>query len=376
MRLLLITPKVDPTDDLFGHVNSWACALAQRVDRLDVVALWPGRPQLPANTRFMTLGKASDEGGAGTWRDRAGWLVRLQRIVARLCLRGEIDAVLAHMGPVFAAAAAPIAGVTGRPTFLWYAHGHVSPLLRLAHTLVRGVGTSTPEGFRIASPKVTITGQGIDLDRFRPADTLPVAERLLSVGRFSPVKQYGTVIDALAAPPLAAYPHLTAEFLGGVHGAHESAHLGTLRAQAAARGLGERITFTTGLPYAEMVPAYQRATLFATASATGSLDKAVLEAVACGLPAVVCNPAFRELFGSHWADLSFGATDDAEGLAQRLAGLLERSPAERRALALSIRAEIARSHSVEHWADAVIGMIRRGTEQPSGPELVQTVGQR
>jgi glycosyltransferase involved in cell wall biosynthesis len=363
VRLLLITPKVDPTDDLFGHVNSWAGALAQRVDRLDVVALWPGRPQLPANTRFATLGKASDEGGAGSLRERAGWLVRLQRIVARLCLRGEIDAVLAHMGPVFAAAAAPIASLTGRPTFLWYAHGHVSPLLRLAHLLVRGVGTSTPEGFRIASPKVTITGQGIDLERFRPADALPTGERLLSVGRFSPIKQYGTIIDALASPALVPYPHLTAEFLGGVHGSREAAHLAALRMQASARGLDERVNFVAGLPYAEMVPAYQRATLFATASTTGSLDKAVLEAVACGLPAVVCNPAFRSLFGQDWADLSFGPDGDAAGLAARLAALLERSPVERRTLALGIRAEIARAHSVEHWADAVIDMIQRGMER-------------
>ena len=363
MRLLFITPKVDPTDDLFGHVNSWASALAQRVDRLDVVALWPGRPQLPANTRFATLGKAGDEGGAGSLRERAGWLVRLQQIVARLCLRGEIDAVLAHMGPVFAAAAAPIASLTGRPTFLWYAHGHVSPLLRLAHLLVRGVGTSTPEGFRIASPKVTITGQGIDLERFRPADELRAGERLLSVGRFSPVKQYCTVIDALAALALEPYPHLSAKFLGGVHGANEVAHLGALRAQATARGVAHRVTFLAGLPYVEMVPAYQRATLFATASKTGSLDKAVLEAVACGLPSVVCNPAFRSLFGQHWPDLSFGADDDAAGLAARLAALLERSPAERRTLALGIRAEIARLHSVEHWADSVIDMIQRGLER-------------
>src|SRR5688572_13070981 len=119
----MITPKVDPTDDLFGHVNGWAAALARRVERLYVVALWPGRPLLPANARFATLGKAAGRSDAGSFASRVGWLVRLQQIVARLCLRGEIDAVLAHMGPVFAVAAAPIARMAGRPTFLWYAHG-------------------------------------------------------------------------------------------------------------------------------------------------------------------------------------------------------------------------------------------------------------
>jgi glycosyltransferase involved in cell wall biosynthesis len=359
MRLLLITPKLDPEDDQFGHVNGWACALAQRVEQLYVVALWPGRPCLPANARFATLGKAAAESEAGSLVDRIGWLGRLQRIVARLCLRGEVDAVLAHMGPIFAVAAAPVAWLAGVPTFLWYAHGHVSPTLRLAHALVAGVGTSTPEGFRIPSPKVTITGQGIDLDRFRPAETWPGEERLLSVGRFSPVKRYDTLLAALAEPPLADRADLRIDLVGGVHSATEAAHLESLKAEARALGLAERVRFVPGLPHAAIVPTYQRATLFATASATGSLDKAALEAAACGLPPIVCNPAFRELYGAHWPELSFASGDDTAGLVARLAAWLDRSPAERLDTALSIRAEIARQHSIDHWADAVVGMIDR-----------------
>jgi glycosyltransferase involved in cell wall biosynthesis len=363
MRLLLITPKVDPNDDLFGHVNGWASALAQRVERLYVVALWPGQPRLPANARFATLGKPSSEGGAGSNVSRVAWLTRLQQIVARLCLRGEIDAVLAHMGPVFAAATAPIARLSGRPTYLWYAHGHVSPLLRVAHALVAGVGTSTPEGFRIPSPKVTITGQGIDLDRFRPANALPSGERLLSVGRFSPVKRYETVLDALVAPPLAHRTDLEIELLGGVHSASEAAYLELLRGRAMSHDLAKRIRFSTGLPYAEIVPTYQRASLFATASATGSLDKVVLEAAACGLPPIVCNPAFRDLYGARWPELSFATPGDAQGLSERTADWLDRSPAERRDAALGIRADVERLHSVDHWADAVVGMVRAGLKR-------------
>jgi glycosyltransferase involved in cell wall biosynthesis len=360
VRLLLITPKLDPTDDLFGHVNGWATALARRVERLYVVALWPGRPELPSNARFATLGKAPDQAAAGSAASRAGWLVRLQQIVARLCLRDEIDAVLAHMGPVFAVAAAPIARLTGRPTFLWYAHGHVSPLLQLAHGLVSGVGTSTSEGFRIPSEKVTITGQGIDLAAFRPVESWPASERLLSVGRFSPVKQYETVIDALAAPVLARRADLKVELLGGVHSDSDARYLESLRARARRHGLDHRVCFVEGLPHAEIVPSYQRSTLFATASVTGSLDKVVLEAAACGLVPIVSNPAFRELYGDLWSELSFGQDGDVAGLTDRIAHWLDRSPADRRDVALGLRAEIVREHSVDHWADAVVGMIERG----------------
>lgn len=362
VRLLLIAPKLDPTDDLFGHVNTWAVVLARRVERLDVLALWPGGPALPPNTRFATLGKRPDEAGASPLASRLGWLARLQRVVARLCWRGEIDAVLAHMGPVFAVAAAPVARLFGRPTFLWYAHGHVSPMLRLAHALVAGVGTSTPEGFRIPSRKVTITGQGIDLARFRPAERWPADERLLSVGRFSPVKDYATLLDALASPPLSRWPALELRCVGGVHGAAEAEYLEGLREWARRLGLGGRVHFVEGLPHAEIVPTYQQASLFATASRTGSLDKAALEAVACGLPAVVCNPAFRSLFGARWPELSF-APGDAAGLAERLARWLDRSPAERRAAALELRARIEAEHGIEHWADAVVAMIARHLER-------------
>ena len=359
MRLLMITPKLDPMDDLFGHVNGWACALARRVERLYVVALWPGRPDLPPNAHFATLGKADDELDAASITSKVGWMARLQRIVGRLCLRGEIDAVLAHMGPVFAVAAAPVARLTGRPVFLWYAHGHVSPLLRMAHLAVEGIGTSTPEGFQIPSEKVTITGQGIDLGRFRPADSWPAGERLLSVGRFSPVKQYHTLIDALFEPGLVTRTDLNVELVGGVHSYSESYYLETLRSRAKALGLEQRIRFVEGRPHAEIVPTYQRATLFATASATGSLDKVVLEAAACGLVPIVSNSAFRELFGDRWSELSFGPNGDAVGLCERIETWLERSPAERRDVAMAIRERIAREHSVDHWADSVIEMIER-----------------
>ena len=360
MRLLLITPKVDPNDDLFGHVHTWMAALARRVERLYVVALWESDPPLPANVRFATLGKERDA-------DKLRWLARLQRLVGRLCLNGEVDAIVAHMGPVFAVAASPVARLTRTPLFLWYAHGHVSPMLRLAHALVDGVGTSTPEGFRIPSSKVTITGQGIDTERFRPPANSPDGPpTILSVGRFSPVKDYATLLDAAIqvrardgnrAPSGPPSPP-SVELVGGVHSQSEQEYLAGLRARAAKLGIDEGVRFVEGLPHARMVPTYQQATLFASCSQTGSLDKAVLEAAACGVVPLVCNDAFRGLFGDRWPALSF-PPGNADALAARLTDWLSRDPAERRAAALELRARIEREHSVEHLADAVVGMILR-----------------
>lgn len=352
MRLLLLTPRVDPNDDLFGHIHSWVTALSRRIDRLYVVALWSGSPPLPRNVCFASLGK-------GRTGDKAVWLTQLQRLVGRLCLSGEVDAVLAHMAPVFAVAAAPLARLTGRPLFLWYAHGHVSPMLRLAHRLVDGIGTSTPEGFRIPSRKVTITGQGIDTERFSPAlSRAGGPPTVLSVGRFSPIKDYPTLLDGFARLPSSRVgtvePTLT--LLGGTHSQAEVQHFEMLRARADELGIAERVRFLPGLPYAQIADQYRRATLFATASRTGSLDKAVLEAASCGVLPLVCNEAFRGFLRPHSVDLSFNP-GDGPGLATKLEYWLDRDDGERRDLALELRRSVEREHSVEHLAGALVRMI-------------------
>src|SRR4051812_374186 len=96
--------------------------LAARVERLYVVQLWDAPSALPANARVYTLGK---DGGA----NKAEQLARFVRVVGELCLGRRVDAVLAHMGPIFAVAAAPFARAAGVPLVLWYAHGAVSPTL-------------------------------------------------------------------------------------------------------------------------------------------------------------------------------------------------------------------------------------------------------
>ncbi len=353
MRLLLITPKVDPNDDLFGHVHAWVGALARRVESLYVVALWDGDPPLPTNVRFASLGK-------GKTADKALWLARLQRLVGRLCLGHRVDAVLAHMGPLFAVAAAPLARLAGCPLFLWYAHGHVSPMLRLSHALVDGVGTSTPEGFRIPSRKVWLTGQGIDTERFVPLENrTTVPPKLLSVGRFSPIKDYETLLDGLSRLP--EMPCV--ELIGGVHSEGEARHLAQLQRRAGRPGLGERVRFVEGVPYSRMPARYQTATLFASCSRTGSLDKAALEAAACGVVPIVCNAAFRELLGRCWEQLSF-PTGDGARLAERLRDWLGRDAGERRELALGLRGLIEREHSLDHLADGVVQMV---AARASGP---------
>lgn len=365
----MITPKVDPRDDLLGFIHTWMSCLARRVERLEVLQLWAGPADgagvggagLPRNVVLHSMGK---EGGG-----RAGkgvQLARFCRVVGTLCLGRRVDAVLAHMGPIFAVCAAPFARAAGRPLALWYAHGAVSPTLRLAHALVDRVGTSSPAGFRLRSDKVRYTGQGIDTERFVPPPLEPTDGPIVSIGRISPVKDYETLLRALARlGGDGRRPRL--EIVGGTHLEAEQRYLASLRGLAAGLGLAEQVSIEGGVPHDGVAARYRRSVLFASASRTGSLDKAVLEALSCGRLALTCNEAFADFFGPERARYTYPAGDDA-ALAGLLEMVLRMDPAERRARGLALRERVVAEHGVEHLADELVRLVSTARPSPGGRE--------
>jgi glycosyltransferase involved in cell wall biosynthesis len=348
VKVLVITPRVDPDDDLLGFIHTWMSSLARRVERLYVIQLWSGRHALPRNARVVSLGK---DAGAS----KPVQFARFARAVGQLCLAHRVDAVLAHMGPIFAVCAAPFTRLAGLPLVLWYAHGSVSPTLRVAHRLVDIVGTSSPAGFRIPSAKVRYTGQGIDTERFSPPDAEPTEHLLVTVGRISPVKDLKTVLRALnLLAQRGRVPRL--EIVGGTYSQEDRSYLADLRQLAASLDLQSQVRFLPGVPYHAVAPVFQRSTLFLSASRTGSLDKAILEALSCGRLALTSNEAFSDFFGPDRDRYVFPVGDHV-ALADRLETVISLAPDERRVLGLEMRQRVVLGHGVDHLAGQLLELL-------------------
>ena len=122
-----------------------------------------------------------------------------------------------------------------------------------------------------------------------------------------------------------------------------------MRETIARAGLEEHVHLHGAVPYREVPALYRSSTLLVSASRTGSVDKVVLEAMACRRPVVTCNEAFPRLFADLGADaerLSF-PPGDAEALAARVEALLDRPEGERAALGGRLRALVERDHEVD-----------------------------
>jgi len=353
LRVLMITQKVDLDDDVLGFTHTWVNKLAERVAQLYVLALSVGRYELRENVTLYSMGK---ERGAGRLRR----FVNFTCVVAPLLLRRRVDVVFVHMVPLYAILAAPWARLAGVPMVMWYAHGHVSYTLKIAHWLVERVVSSTPEGFRLPSEKLVIVGQGIDTEIFKPAEGSRPSRpfTVLSVGRISPVKDYETLIEAAdILVNQRGRRDLRFVVVGDAGTPEQRTYQDGLLTQLQKRGLSKYIQFAGSVPYDQIQQYYQMADLCVNTSQTGSLDKAALEAMACGLLILTCNEAFTEILGDYADRLMFEKGNAGE-LAEKILDVYQTNAETRLVFGGVLRGIVVQRHSVERLMSQIVKVFK------------------
>jgi len=352
MKVLMLTPVVDEHDPLLGFIVTWINRLASKVDALHVVTLdYDGETALPENVTVYNLGER---------KIKLTKYLYFSRIIFNLLRKKAVGVVFCHMYVVFTFMVSPWVKPLRIPIVQWYAHGRADFKLRLAHLIADKIVTSSKEGFRIKSNKVIITGQGIDTDVFKPAEQREEDSHrhvVLSVGRISPVKDYETLIRAAdILVNKKGMDNLEFIIAGGVPIPSQQAYYEEIVKMAQELRLTERLKFVGSIPHTEVVQYYQSCDLFINTSQTGSMDKAVLEAMACGKPVLTSNEAFKDMLADN-AELLLFTPDRPEELAEKIYRLLEMNEEKRAQLGASLRKIVEKDHSVGHLTDRLVGVF-------------------
>ena len=169
----------------------------------------------------------------------------------------------------------------GKKTALWYTHKSVDLKLRIAEKFADIIFTASRESFRLPSKKVQVVGHGIDTDFFTPDPNVPRGEHALSAGRLNKSKRHDLAI------------HMSTEQGRVLHIAGEGPERKNL--EALTHSLNTHVEFLGAMTQLQLRDEYRKAFVLLHTSETGSLDKVVLEALACGLPVVTRDPALKHL---------------------------------------------------------------------------------
>jgi glycosyltransferase involved in cell wall biosynthesis len=320
-RLVFVTQQVDPGHPALAATVPKIAALARRVDEVVVLADGAVPGVLPANCRVRLFAAPS----------KAGRGLRFEAALARELLPRPV-AVVAHMCPIYAVLAAPLARPLGVPVLLWFTHWKASRLLRLAERASTRVLSVDRRSFPLDSPKVRAIGHGIDMSEFscegREPHDGPL--RALALGRTSPAKGLETIVRA------AELAEVELEIRGPSLTEEERAERARLGAVA-----GDPV------PRSEVPALFRRFDVLVNNMRAGAPDKVVYEAAASCLPVLASNPVFDGLLDPEWRFERERPASLADAF-RRLQG------ADRAAIGRTLRERVERDHSVEHWAEGVL----------------------
>lgn len=258
MKLLICTQVVDRNDSVLGFFHRWIEEFAKHCEQVEIICLREGEHALPKNVAVHALRSHTKVG-------RALELLHRGRTL-------DYDTVFVHMNPEYLVAAGWFWRLTHKKIALWYMHKSVDLKLRIAEKFAQDIFTATPASFRLPSKKVHIMGHGIDVDFFTPDKNVPRTTAILSVGRLTKSKRHDLVIRTAVAEGRE------------LRIAGEGPERQML--EALAKELGATVHFLGGLTHIPLRDEYRRAAYLRHTSETGSLDKVVLEALACGCPVV------------------------------------------------------------------------------------------
>lgn len=353
---MVLTQTVDASDANLGVTLHWIRALAERCQKVTVIALRTGEYDLPSHVTVRALAPSSGRG-------RLFKTLRLWRLI--LPLAASASGLFVHQIQLFALLAGPWFRLFGKPVLMWKTHGHPPWTMRLALAVIDRVLTASDESFPLETRIKTVIGHGIDTDRFAPSEGghSPFSEapyELVHAGRISPTKRVKDMVRLVraAAPEVPLELHLYGE---GVR-EDEQRYEGRLRRRT--RG-DERIHWHGPRPYSEMPRLLRKHDLFLNFSRTDSVDKSVLEALATGRPVLTTNPAFRDLSALRPYPYFTGSTDPGD-LTRAVKQWDELTEPAMKEYGRTARNYVIEEHSLPSWAGSVIRAFEEVGNAPSG----------
>jgi glycosyltransferase involved in cell wall biosynthesis len=289
---------VDETDTNLSFFLDWLREIASRVPVVHVAAWKVGAHQLPQNVHVHAMPKG-----------------KLKRIIAlkklTFSVRKDVDTVFVHMLAPVAAALGFFWRLMGKRVVLWYTHGSVPASLRVANVFVNGICTATSPSMNLRTIKKIVTGHGIDTGFYNPNRVRILGGRkpiLVTVGRISARKRIEDLFDLCEKIQktdtdlafklyIVGDPYLEKDF----------EYKKYLEEEISRRNLQDVVVFVRALLTDALLFSYVEAALFVTASQTGSLDKVVLESMACETAVLARSKAFEgfvgaRIAGSEWTE--------------------------------------------------------------------------
>jgi glycosyltransferase involved in cell wall biosynthesis len=273
MKLLIITQKVDRNDPILGFFCRWIEEFAKHCEKIIVICLEKGKYNLPPNVGVLSLGKESGQ-------SKVKYVWRFYKYIWQE--RKNYDAVFVHMNQEYVLLGWKFWKLWGKKIYLWRNHAFGGFLTRIAILVSNKVFCTSPQSFTARFKKTKIMPVGIDTDFFRPDPNVKKIPRsILALGRISPIKRLDILINALLELQKQKID-FTATIVGSPIFETDILYERELHRLAEPLTRSGRLSLCPAVRHSETLDIYRSHEIYVNLTPTGSMDKTILEAMACG----------------------------------------------------------------------------------------------
>lgn len=308
MRICFICHTVDQEDPINAALVRWIDVLASKpqVEQVVVIPLDQGkhpfikrfRPPIGSKSKVFVnppiRGRNRLETILNFYRD--AWFWSAKRFT-RGYKPGPIDCFFLWGGGVYPLLLLPFRFLLRKPLYHWKAHRYINPLQRFyIRCCDTKVFTSMPSALPLKGKKIKVVGQGIDIRHFKPMPEIEKTGELITVGRVSRSKRIHVMIEALRRCNEKYGTDYTLDIYGPENLVPEDGDYRLiLEDMVLSSDMEGHIGFRGPVLRKDLPRILNKHKVYLNFSYDKSaLDRACVEAMACGLPVISCNPCVAE----------------------------------------------------------------------------------
>jgi len=348
MKLLMITRKVDENDSSpAGFTYNWVKKIGEKLEKLYVIT-WQksDRGDLPNNIEIISL------------PDNKFFKVFVLQFEL-LKILPKVNGVFCHQNPEYTILSALMSKIFRKRIVSWHAHGSVNWKIILVNFFTDKILTSSDKGCRLKNrKKINVIGQGIDIDYFNKKQIVNNEQknfRILSVGRISPTKDYNTLIDAIdILINQKKIENIEIQIIGGPVLKKEQKYFNDLKNIVKDKKLEDYIKLLGPISHNQILSYYQNSDLFINLSHTGSMDKVVLEAMACEKLVLTCNEAFFDFLNDQRFIFQ---KKNSQDLVQKIIDLINLEIEKKQAIGQQLRDKVIKDHNLDNLIKKIIAIF-------------------
>ncbi len=284
-RILILTQAIDRADTSMGFFHRWAEEFSNHFENITIICLKKGDYILPNNVKVFSLGKEEKQ-------SRVIYLYRFFKYtIGKL---NEYDEVFVHMNQEYVLLGGLFWKLFDKKIFLWRNHAKGNILTDIAVGFSSKVFCTSTSSYTAKFKKTIIMPVGIDTELFKPDSSIIKKQNsILFFGRIAPVKKVIEFVDWLSDLEVEGRV-FNATIAGDTLPEDINYHKKVLETISGHK-LNEKINFVNGLKQSEAPRLYQSYETYVNFTPSGSMDKTILEAAACGTKVIVRNDDLKIL---------------------------------------------------------------------------------